>query len=281
MSLSDPEKGPANAWGTIYSQGREHSLGSVEHARSTSWTPADEKQYLARVRERAGQMATSLLADARREAERIKETAREKGYATGLENAKAELDEFRSGMGEAVSGVLGAIEGQCAHIFQQWREDIIALARICVEKVICIELSEGRRAMLEALLVDSVSVLEQRRHLVIRVHPEDEAMLADLVGLAREQYSDVSNWRVKADESISPGGMVVESESSLAEGRLESRMAAVQAILDSLVLTDRSLPEGAETCTAQAAAPMDGLSALKSEDPALPREDTNAAPETE
>lgn len=242
MSLSNQENG-GQAWGTIYSQGREHSLHNLEHSRSSAWTPADEEHYLARVRERAGQMATKLLADARREAENIRRTAREEGYAEGLEHSRAELEEFRSGMGEAVSAVLGAIEGQCSNVFQQWREDIIALARLCVEKVTSVELSENRRAMLESLLTESVAILEKRRQLVIRVNPEDEAMLSDIVGLAQEHFPDVNVWRVKADSGISPGGMVVESESSLAEGRVESRIAAVQGILDNLVLNDGTLPE--------------------------------------
>ena len=265
MSLSNEQGGAAGAWGTIYSQGREHSLGSIEHARSTAWSPEDEENYLARVRERAGQMATQLLTEARREAENIKRTAREEGYAMGLESAKAELDEFRSGMGEAVSAVLGAIEGQCSQVFQQWRGDIIALARLCVEKVTSVELSENRKAMLDSLLSESVAVLEQRRQLIIRVNPEDEAMLSDIVGLAQERFPDVNVWRVKADASISPGGMVVESESSLAEGRVESRIAAVQSVLENLVLNDGTQPEFIPEAPVRAPAPEQPMAAQPAE----------------
>lgn len=275
MSLYNQEGGSPGAWGTIYSQGREHSLGNIEHARSTAWTPEDEAAYLARVRERAGQMATQLLADARREAEAIKKKAREEGYAMGLENARAELEEFRSGMGEAVSAVLGAIEGQCSQIFQDWREDVVAVARLCVEKISAVELSENRQAVLDALLSESVAVLEQRKRLVIRVNPEDEAMLSDIVGLAQERFPDVQAWRVKGDPSISPGGMVVESESSLAEGRLESRIAAVDGILANLALVDGAMPE---TGAGQRSAPA-AQAKQQAEPAAQPRPETAAAQE--
>ena len=238
MSLSDQSNGTRDSWGTIYSQGREHSLGGIEHKRSTAWTPEDEAAYMDRVRERAGQMATRLLADARREAEDIKRTAREEGYAAGLEDAQAELEQFRSGMGEAVSSVLSTIEGQCSGIFDQWRADIVAIARLAVRKITALELSERKSEMLEALLSESVGLLEKRKELVIRVNPEDEPMLADIVGLARERFPDVNTWRVRADATITPGGMVVESESSLAEGRLESRVAAVEEVLEQLSLHD-------------------------------------------
>lgn len=238
MSLSDQGRDSRDSWGTIYSQGREHSLGGIEHKRSTSWTPADEAAYMERVRERAGQMATKLLADARREAEDIKKTAKEEGYAAGIEEAQAELEHFRSGMGEAVSSVLSTIEGQCSGIFDQWRDDIVSIARLAVQKITALELSERKSEMLEALLGESVGLLEKRKELVIRVNPEDEPMLADIVGLARERFPDVNTWRVRADASITPGGMVVESESSLAEGRLESRIAAVEEVLEKLSLHD-------------------------------------------
>ncbi len=238
MSLSKRDSGSPNPWGTIYAQGREHSLGNLEQGRSCAWSADDEAGYLARVRERAGQMATKLLVDARREAEAIKAAAKEEGYAAGLEHAQAELNEFRAGMGEAVSAVLGAIEGQCSHIFDQWREDLLGLVRLCVQRVSGLELSFERRAILEALLVEAVAVLEKRRELVIRVNAEDEPMLTDIVGLAKERFPDVQIWRVKADAAISPGGMLVESESSLADGRVESRVAAVEEVLSQLHLPE-------------------------------------------
>ena len=243
MSLSNQKDKGQGAWGTIYSQGREHSLNNIEQGRSTAWSPADEENYLARVRHRASEMAARILTDAKKEAENIKQAAYGEGYAEGIENAKAELDDFRSGMGEAVSAVLGAIEGQCSQIFQDWRDDILALASLCVEKVTAAELSENPKAVLDGLPGESVAQLEQRKPLVMRVGREDEAVLSDIVGLAQGRCPDVKSGRVKGDGTISPGGMVVESESSLAEGRVESRMAAVDAILQNLVLTDSSMPE--------------------------------------
>ena len=238
MSLSDQSGGARDTWGTVYSQGREHSLGGIEHKRSTAWNAEDEAAYMERVRERAGQMATKLITDARREAEDIKRTAREEGYAAGLEDAHAELEQFRAGMGEAVASVLGSIEGQCSHIFDQWRADLVAIARLAVEKVTSLELGEKRSAILEALLPESIGLLEKRRELGIRINPDDEPMLNDNVGLAREKFPEVNSWRVRADSAINAGGMVVESESSLAEGRLESRIAAVDEVFRNLNLAE-------------------------------------------
>ena len=234
--MSDP-KNDNSFWGTIFSQGREHSLGGLEH-RSTAWTAADEAAYLSRVKAKAEQMAASVLADARAEADRLHENARREGFDAGMAEAQTELENFRIGMTESVSSVLGAIEGQCSHIFDQWREDLVGVCQLAVEKITGIQLAAERRAILESLLDEAVGVLEKRREIVIRVNPEDEPMLTDILGMTQERYPDVKSWRVRADAGVSAGGMVVESESSLAEGRLESRRAAVEEVLNRLTLSD-------------------------------------------
>ena len=227
---------PRSEWGTIFSGGREHSLGGIEHARSTAWTQADEDAYLTRVKEKASQVASSLLEGAKAEAETIRQSAREEGYNQGIADAQAELDAFQSGMADSVNAVLSAIEGQCSQIFSQWREDLTAVARLAVEKVTTLEISERNAVVLESLLSEAVGLLETRRALVIRVNPEDEPVITDIVSMAQNKFPDIQSWRVKADVGISPGGIVLESESSLAEGRVESRRAAVEEVLRHLTL---------------------------------------------
>ena len=235
--MSDQQK-DSGSWGTIFSRGREHTLGGIEHQRSTAWTAADEAAYLNRVKEKAEHMASGILADARVEGDRLREASRRAGFDAGMADAQAELDNFRASMTESVAAVLSAIEGQCSHIFDQWREDLVGVCRLAVEKITGIQLAAERRAILESLLIEAVGVLEKRREIVIRVNPEDEPMLSDILGMTQERFPDVKSWRVRADSSVSSGGMVVESESSLAQGRLESRRAAVEAVMSRLVLSD-------------------------------------------
>lgn len=241
--MSDEHKAAPPAWGTIFTSHGEQTLGGVEHARTTSWTDKDEAAYLERVRQKAADLGARLIAEARADADSIRQKAREEGYNAGLAEAQGELEAFRSGMTESVSAVLGAIEGQCSHIFEQWREDLVGVVRLAVQRITGVELAEQRDSVLEALLVEAIGLLEKRRELVIRVNPEDEPVITDIVGFTQERFPDVRSWRVRADEAITPGGMVVESESSLAEGRVESRVAAVDEVLAQLTLPDKNDPQ--------------------------------------
>lgn len=239
MSLSDDDSsGNREGWGTIFTPSGEQNLGGVEQGRSTAWTEKDESDYLERVRKKAGDHAAQIIAAATAEAEHIRTTARQEGYDAGLAQARQELDEFRFGMSESVQAVLGAIEGQCSSIFEQWRAELVDVVRLAVRKISGLELAERRNESLDALLSEAINLLEKRRELVIRVNPEDEPALNDIVITTQERFSDVKSWRVRADASISPGGLVVESESSLVEGRIESREALVDEVLSRLTLPE-------------------------------------------
>ncbi len=229
---------PKSGWGTIFSEGREIALGGIEQQKSAYWDERDEQAYLARVKERATAVAASILEEARDEAAQVRKSAEEEGYEAGLKAAETELTEFRSSVADSIAGLLRTIEEQRESIFEAWREDIVEVVKLAVEKVICRELSLERAKLLENLLLSSVALLDDRRELLIRVHPSDEPLLADAIGLAKDKYNDINSWRIKIDSGISPGGMVIETTSSLAESRVEARQKAVLEILTALSLEE-------------------------------------------
>ncbi len=223
-------------WGRVFIGLTETNLAGVEAARDAHWSEKDEADYLERVKSKAQAKAKEILEAAAAEGGAIRAQAREEGYAKGLEDAQAELDEFRAGMADSVAAVLSAIEGQCSGIFDAWRTDLVEVLRLAVEKAVGIALGEERGAALEAVYVKAVQALAGRDNLVVKVNPEDEAVVADIIALTQARHQDITNWQVKADPTITPGGMVVESSSSLADSRVESRLAAVQEALAHLNL---------------------------------------------
>lgn len=264
--FDENQKITENNYGTIFSPGGEAKIGAYENQDKSSLYDPEVKDYLNRVRNKAIAKATSILKEAKQDADRLKEEAEklhqeaekfaeeaqiagyDKGYSEGLEKghqdameeAKDELEALRTGMADSTSAVLSAIEGQCTHIFDSWRDDILSVCRIAVEKISSIELKEERVEILSSLIKDSVIMLEKNRQLLIRVNPEDEVVIADIIESVRSRYPDIQSWDVRPDESISPGGLIVESEYSLAESLVESRRAAVDQILSHLSLPQES-----------------------------------------
>ncbi len=235
MSLSDDDNKP-KTWGTVYMGTTVFNLDSVEGEKNLNWTEADEAAYLARIKQKAAAMATDLVEDARREAESVRETARQEGYNAGMAQAEQEIEDFQNAVSGSVSAVLSAIERQCSAIFAAWRNDLVALLRIAAEKTAGMPLVEDKARLLEEIYTQSVAALENRRNLVIRVNPDDEPAIADIVGMTQARFTDLKAWSVKADPAIQPGGLIVESDDSLADNRLEKRAALVNEVLQHLTL---------------------------------------------
>lgn len=234
--MSSSDDGKSRTWGTVYMGTSTFNLDSVEGEKQRNWNESDEAAYLERVRQKAAGMAVSLVEDAKREAEAIRTQAHEEGYNAGMAQAEQEIEEFQNAVSGSVSAVLAAIQGQCSAIFATWREDLVTLLRLAAEKAVGMDLVDDKARLLEEVYTKSVAALENRRSLVIRVNPDDEPAIADIVAMTQARFADLKAWSVKADPGISPGGLIVESDDSLADNRVEKRAALVNEALKSLTL---------------------------------------------
>jgi flagellar assembly protein FliH len=251
-----PDSEQKAKWGRIFMGNRISELNEVENARSRAWDARDESEYLARVKARAVEKAREILAAAEAQAAELRRRAAEEGYAAGLQQAQAELEEARGAMSGAVAGVLEAIQEERSTLTRAWREDLAALVPLAVEKALALTLEQERRAVLESLYRQALRSLENARRIIVRVNPADEAAIADIISLGAARPGDSGegpeSWQVKGDPAVTPGGLYLESASSLADNSVESRSAAVRAALAALIVPD---PAGGQAASAPASAP--------------------------
>ncbi|BFR47165.1 flagellar assembly protein FliH [Nitratidesulfovibrio sp. HK-II] len=240
MSSSDAEK--PDRWGTIFMGPGplgETTLTGMEGASARPlWDEHTEEEYMERVRAKAEAKAREMLTQARMEAEVMRAAAHDEGYNAGMAQAHRELEEFRAAMGESVSAVLSAIQGQCSSIFAGWRADLVGLLRAAVERGVGLVVDAERAAVLETLFVKSVQALEQRRTLTVRVNPEDEPAVADIIAATKERFPGLEAWTVRGDAAIGPGGMVVESRDGMVDNTIETRRRIVEEVLAGLTLPE-------------------------------------------
>lgn len=262
-------------WGTIFTSSGEKTIEPVtqETIPAVESKDFDEKDYFDKIRAKATALATQILAEARADAEAVVAEAQQKaqdlrqtiheeartlgfeeGYTKGyeegsakgheeayqssLDESKEELEALRTNMADSVSVVIHAINEQTSAIFNRWREDILAVCRLAVEKITAVQLHEERAASLKTLINEAVATLHKDRRLVITVNPEDEAVIADILDSTKTRYPDIAVWEVRPNPEITPGGLVIESEFSLAESLVESRKAAVNSIFAHLTLPE-------------------------------------------
>ncbi|MBG0778070.1 MAG: hypothetical protein H0S85_16710 [Desulfovibrionaceae bacterium] len=223
---------------------RSMKLTDLEGAgHQPGWNPAVEAEYMDRVRRKASERARDVLRAAKLEAEHLREQARREGYAEGVRQAREELELHRDALSEAVAGAVQQFEQSGAAIWLSHRRTLAALVCAAVERVVGLELSENRRAVLQALLDKAVEELEARMGLMIVVHPEDAATIEDLLRRAAERHPELSGWRVRPDAAMEPGGLVVESASGMVDSSMATRREAVNEILDLLTVGPGSAEE--------------------------------------
>ncbi len=169
----------------------------------------------------------------------MQSTAQEDGFQAGLTQAQEELEKFRLAMGSSVAGVLKAIEDQSLNIFAAWRAELVSLLKVCVEKSTALAIDERYNKILEQLVIEAVRQLDDRRHVTLRVHPDDEPVMTDIFSAAKEKLPDLGQWAIEPDQNLELGGLVAESASGTVDSRLELFREMVDNILEHLVL-----PEG-------------------------------------
>lgn len=195
---------------------------------------AEECARLKAEGEAALKQAQAELAAAQAErqaAEEIKSAAHDEGFQNGMDKAGEELKEFRTELGQSLAALLGAVERQCGHVVDTWREELVALTLVAVQAGTGFILKKEHGEILRNLVFQALELLENRNIITVRVNPEDEAQVSDMFRAARERAPELKQWIVTGDASIEPGGLVAESGSGSVDLQRQNFREMVSDIL--------------------------------------------------
>ncbi|MDR1659494.1 MAG: hypothetical protein LBR94_04015 [Desulfovibrio sp.] len=209
-------------------EGRERSFRLEQESGELKAAAEAERARAAEERE--------VSAALRREAEEIRNAAHGEGFQSGMEQAGAELIEFRAELGASLAALLRAVEAQRRDINAFWREDIAELVRAAVAAGTGWTLKNEHEDILRALVLNALDMLEDRAVLALRVHPEDEAQISELFAAAHERAPELKQWIITADADMEYGDFTVESAHGSVESRRECFREMVEGVLTNLVL---------------------------------------------
>jgi flagellar assembly protein FliH len=217
----------------------EFALEELEdrYARS-AWDENSESDYLERIRGKATAKARDILSKSMAEADEIKAKAFAEGKAEGLEEARTEIDAMLGERAEELATLLKNAGGGSKALWNEYRQDIVGLVRTAVEKVIGVEIERRRSEILGALLDEALENIDSHRSLAVKVHPEDASAMEELLEKAKKVHPELSKWSIRADDSLSKGGVVLESDQGMAVNSIEARVKAVDDIIGRLGLEE-------------------------------------------
>lgn len=168
------------------------------------------------------------------------------GHAEGREQGKAEaIAEFREKLAECDASWSAAMEeflAQRESLLVESRRGVIELAVAIAERVVhrAIELDT---AAVEVQLREVLSLVAAPATLIVRIHPDDEELVRDVVPRLREKFVGGIHMRLQTDSTVSRGSCAVRTLGG------SSIDATVETQLDRIVrdlLPDREAEQGAE-----------------------------------
>jgi len=213
---------------------------TLNSARQAALNLEAEEDYLERVRNKAQDMAKEILSQAMVEAERLRKQAWEQGRLEDEKKAAAEMKKIKEQKARECKALLESMRRAGQDVWRSQRRDLVLLVQIMVEKILAVELNANRRESLASLLDQAVDVMDAQRRVVIMVHPRDADLMEELLKQAKANGGGLENCKVKTDEGLEPGGLLLECDHGMVDNTIASRKASLQGILDQLTLEETS-----------------------------------------
>jgi type III secretion protein L len=165
--------------------------------------------------------ADQLLAEARREAQAVRDSAgaeleaeRRRGYAEGTEQAR----------GEAAELMLEAV-GRSVDYLGQVEEEVIGLVLSSVRKLLG-QLDDLERIRL--LARQALKMARTQKRVILRVPPEQEEGVRARASDILSGYGGISVLEVVADAGLGDGGCVLESDLGVVDASVDTQLAALE-----------------------------------------------------
>jgi flagellar assembly protein FliH len=278
MSLSDGEPSGVLTGRVILGPGLagpgETTVAELESHRSPEELEKVEARFWERLRTKATVKAQAIIASAMAEAERLRETARKEGYAAGQAEgqaaaaaeaatvaaaANAEHEATLAHLADTFGSMAEALTGERARLWQLQRDEFLTLLRLAVERTVNAAIDARREEILAALLDEALEAIDAKAEPTLTVHPEDEALLRELLTRATAERPALGRVSVRVNPAFVPGSLFLEYPEGLVDNTIASRFAEVEAIFAHLAAAPApgEFPEAAEGVAEAPAAPAD------------------------
>lgn len=157
--------------------------------------------------------------------------ARQSGYQDGYRDGLVALDAFKQAYASQVTAQLGvltaAYQGELDALQQQLAQAVAATAAQVARQVVRSELAT-RPELVATVAQEAIdTLLMSARHITLRVHPDDHALVVQGVGEALAARGA----RLVADAGLMRGGCAVESDIGTIDASLQTRWERAAAAL--------------------------------------------------
>ena len=155
--------------------------------------------------------------------------ARQSGYQDGYRDGLVALDGFKQSFAQQNTAQIGALltafDEQLQSLDGVMAQAVARTALLLAQQVLRSEMQQRPELVAEVARQAINTVMHSARQVTVHVHPQD----LPLVSLGAEEVLSARGARLRADSSISRGGVLVNSDVGSVDARLDTRWAEAVA----------------------------------------------------
>jgi len=190
----------------------------------------------------ARRQSQEILQNAQQEAEQIRRTtleeSRRAGFEQGSREADAEIQRRAAELAEqrveeqlrtalpAIKQVGDSLDRERDRWLAEWEAGVIQLCVAIAEKLVRRTIEVDPQVSLD-MIREALQLVTGSSQLQIRLNPKDKQQLADFSGSVAGVLSGMDNVSFIADETVSPGGCLLENEQGTVDARLETQLRRI------------------------------------------------------
>ncbi len=189
-----------------------------------------------------------MLAQARSEAERVREDARAEGFAQGLDEGRAEaMAAVASGAAAVASAAQELAEARCG-LEEGLQRDAVELALALAAKILGGAIEAQPDRVLEVVR-GAIRHLADRRIITILVNPEDLEIVNAGIDELRSHAGGIEQCEIQADRRVGRGGAVVRTSEGEVDADIDTQLERARQVIaaelgvESLTPAGRSAPK--------------------------------------
>ncbi len=225
--------------------GGERSIETVKY------TPLEGELSLSAITERMAELEQRIERDGKSfvlcsmiyalrflDAAEVREKAFQAGYADGQEVAAKEMQkmiESQHTLHQALEKCLQELATLKDTILNQAEGDILQLVIATAKRLVCRELKQHPDAI-AAVVKEAIKSARTGEKITIRIHPHDYMTLEQYISELKQSLEDIGkdnvNILIEEAPELTPGGCIVETDTSLIDMSLEERMESLFSMLD-------------------------------------------------
>jgi len=171
--------------------------------------------------------AKKIVDEAQKEAHKIKDRAQKEGYEAGRKKGEAES---ASKIKEALETLNQAIKER-KKIIKDSEAEILRLSLKAAEQIIRSEVSLHRDVCLN-IVSEAINRVSDREQVMVRVNREDAEYIKRYKDRLSGILDGVKSFSVLEDNSIEPGGCVIETNLGYVDARISTKLKSIEEALE-------------------------------------------------